>query len=323
MKKALALIMAIAMIASMAAVAMAATQVNPGVDRTYPVSKYDTQIFTYSKTAGFDAVNGEVVPFGKTVYVNLLTAGGTIIKDADAVKGLNVSAKWEKGAEYITGVEIVKTGAVDSDGARYMIAVATTGSSLEDVEVLGEISVKGQSYFEVDSDADGKLEGEKQKVDYKFSIELDLGWATATAADNMEVSTKTVYDFEGIVNDKFDLGFGPIDVVTNVKNMKKVIMAYNDDVNEDLLDAYVDADLVFVNCEANFRRTAEVTVDLADDEYFYEVVDGKLVAVDGEYDDWTEEFTFKTRKLGNYVISDTELVTESVAVANPSTGAAA
>ena len=54
MKKAFALVMAIAMIASMAAVAMAATQINPQDDATKPTTNFvlDTHVYTFDKTNG-------------------------------------------------------------------------------------------------------------------------------------------------------------------------------------------------------------------------------------------------------------------------------
>lgn len=329
MKKALALVLAVAMIASMAVASFAATQV---YNKTYGTDKavnvYTDNFWKYDAKATnkyIGVANGSDTTFGTTLY--LLFANGEamadpnvnlngFVTDSDAVKGLNVTAKWDKNGEYIKSVEIVKVGKA------YAIAFATTGSSLEPVEVLGEVSVKGKTYFE---DAQGK----NQKEDYtkqKFNVEIDLAWAAANAVDGMDVTTKTVYDFEAVPTadeEDFAMTFGPFAVKTDVKNMKKVLMACDQKDNEELLDAYVDADLVFVNCVASFRRTAEVTVDLAEGEYLYEIVDGKLVAVEGEYDDWTEELTFKTRKLGNYVISDTELVVEEVVAANPSTGAAA
>ena len=325
MKKALALIMAIAMIASLAVVSMAATQINPQDDATKPTTNFvrDTHVYTFDKTNGY--VPQGTIAFGKTAYVMLLDADDAAV-GADAVKGLAVSAKWEKGAEYVKSVEIVKVGNA-THGYNYAIAFATQGSSLETVNVLGEVQVKGKSLYEADTDGDNKLEGQKATINYKFEIELDLGWASDVApADNLALNDgdKVVYDFDGIVNDKYDVDFGgKVKVVSDVKNMKKVLFAYNETADEALLDAYVDADLVFMNCTGSFRRTATVTIDLLDTEYLYEVVDGALVAVDGEYDDWTEEFTFKTRTMGNYVISDTELVVEEVVAANPSTGAAA
>lgn len=347
MKKALALVMAIAMIASMAAVAMAATEINPTLTGTKPVGSIniDGQLYKFAKKTGFAAyADTDAVVFGSTVYVPFVNTGydwatdGLVpsvvgdgyVTDSDAVKGLNVSAKWTQGAEYVKSVEIVKVGN-DTFGKVYAIAIATTGSSLEEVSVVGEIAVKGKSYYEVVNGT--KLEGKKADVKFDFDVELDLAYPSFEAKDKVDgngvlnVSTKTVYDFETVAKadqEDFELAFGPFDVETDVKNMKKVLMAYNADASAELLDAYVDADLTFINCVANFRRTATVTVDLADDEFFYEIVDGVLNEVDGEYDEWTEEFTFKTRKLGNYVISDTELVVaEEVVATNPSTGAAA
>jgi len=324
MKKALALVMAIAMVASMAAVSFAATQIGSSATATNPTTNMvlDTNLYTYSKTTGYVDVDGTKVPFGKTVYVMFLDAQGNSVK-ADAVKSLKVDAKWEKGGEYIADVEIVKVGGTNGHSANYCIAVETTGSSLKEVSVVGEVSVKGKSYYEVPN-AQGKLEGEKASINYKFDLELDLAYPEVDVTGDITAGTKTVYDFEDTAEEEVVINYGELDVEVETKNMKKVLIAYNDDENEEIVDAYIDADLLFINCVGTFRRTSEVTIDATDYPYLYEVVDGVLVEVDAEYDEWTEEFTFKTKTLGNYVLSDMELeVADEVVATNPSTGAAA
>lgn len=292
------------------------TQVNPVAAATKPVKGdglVNDEFYTYSKDTGLQVVTTDTVPFGTTLYVVLTAEDGTPVK-SDAVKGLSVSDKWTKNGSYVKDVEIVKVG------NHYAIAIETTGSSLEEVQVLGNLAVKGKSLYK---DAQGKA----QKADVKFDVDVEIGLAydegtvdDVIALDNGE---KAIYDFEDCGYDEVTVNFGELSAEVSTKGMKKVLFAYDDEENEDIYDAYSDADLIFVNCVANFRRTAEVTVALAEGEYFYEIVDGKLVEVDGEYDSWTEEFIFKTRKLGSYVISDTELSVEEVVVANPSTGAAA
>ena len=333
MKKALALVMAIAMVASMAAVSFAATLFDPQDDTTKPaapapflptieVLREEGGVKSWVVLNDNDPDTSDDVIFGETVYVWLAGADGNKITEADAVKGLTVSAKWTKGSQYVKSVEIVK----EKNTKEYAIAIATTGSSLETVNVVGELAIKGKSYF---YDATEKKTYSKTIKD-DVAIELDLAFAPKKLAANatelvLEDKDEYVVDFSKVEETKdFEVDFGgKVLVNADVKNMKKVYFAYNDDASEELLDAYVDANLDFYNCAGTFRRTAEVTIVVEEGSYLYEVVDGALVAVDGEYDEWTEEFTFKTRTMGNYVVSDVELVVEEVVATNPSTGAAA
>jgi len=110
-----------------------------------------------------------------------------------------------------------------------------------------------------------------------------------------------------------------------MKDGDKVLLECDDEVIDEVDEAYPDANIDYYACTAAFKKTATVVVELEEsEEYLYEVVDGVVVEVNGEYDDWAEEFTFKTKKLGTYIISDVELeLAEEVVVANPSTGAAA
>ena len=290
------------------------TSINPIGGATKPVKGNglaNDNLYTYTKAGGFDAVNTDTVTFGTKLYVLLTDASGNAVK-ADAVKGLSVSDKWTQNGSYVGKVEIVKVG------GHYAIVIPTEGSSLEEVQILGNIAVKGKSLY-----VDNQGKSQKADVKFDFDVELGLAWTEEDASYGMDVTDKILYDFEGIDEEDFALSFGPFDVEVDTKGMKKVLMSYNDEENDDIVDANPAADLEFVNCEAAFRRTATVTVALENGYFLYEIVDGKLVEVNGEYDEWTEEFTFKTRRLGSYVISDVELKIAEVVVVNPSTGAAA
>jgi len=316
MKKALALVMAVAMVMSLAAVSFAASTIlGTTAGATEPVRDVvPVKGALYAYDGGYYQLASDAeVPFGETVYLMFIEQDGDWAT-ADAVEGLKVSAKWTENGDYIGDVEIVKYK------DRYVVAIETTGSSTTGKQVVGEISIKGKSLWE---DANGK--GHKETVDYKSDIEIYLAYNEIDVTGDFGPGEDLeLYDFgDAATPDEVTVTFGPLTAEVETKNMKKVLMSYDDEESEELLDAYVEADLAFINCVATFRRTTEVTIDAEDYEYLYEVVDGALVAVDAEYDEWTEEFTFKTRKLGNYVLSDTELVVEEVVATNPSTGAAA
>jgi len=332
MKKALALVMAIAMVASMAAVSFAAVNALTPVTPTTPaaagaVANYDTNLYTY--TASTDRMDIATAPikFGSTVYVMLLDDVNAGITASKSVDNLKISATWTEGSEFVTGVEIVKLktayvdGVVDPAKYFYYVAISTTGDQLEQEEVEGTIYLKGKSGSDK-TDAN-------YKVDHKFAVNFTLGYPDAGAVGaSLAVNSKnkTVYDFTASTDTEYEVTFGGKFVVTaNVKSEKDVLLACNEDVIEEVDEAYPDANIDYYALTGAFKKTATVVVELEEgEEFLYAVVDGQVVEVNGEYDDWEEAFVFKARKLGTYIISDVELeLAEEVVVANPSTGAVA
>ena len=237
MKKALALVMAIAMIASLAVVSMAAgtTQLGTTVNTTKPVYKvkpFATKLAVHNGTNYVDLAADDNVVFGDTVYAILIDEDGALAT-SDAVKGLTVDAKWTQNGDYVKGVELVKYKNV------YAVAIATQGSSQTEVQVVGELALKGKSYYEVAN------EGAKETINYKTGIEILLAYETEdVTGDTVAPTDLVLYNFgHASTPAKVTVDFDEIQVSADTKGMKKVLFAYNNDVNEDLFDAYLDADL--------------------------------------------------------------------------------
>ena len=103
-----------------------------------------------------------------------------------------------------------------------------------------------------------------------------------------------------------------------------VFLKFNEDVNVDLVKKYPDADLSFVNFKGapTFNSNMELEIYADEDQYIYEVKDNKIAACSLKWDDEAYAFTGKVRTLGAYVISDTKLSVDATAAdGNPDTGA--
>ncbi len=103
-----------------------------------------------------------------------------------------------------------------------------------------------------------------------------------------------------------------------------VFLKFNEDVDVDIVKKYPDADLSFVNFKGapTFNSNMELEIYADEDTYIYEIKDGKIAPCNLKWDDDAYAFTGKVRTLGAYVISDTKLsVDATTADGNPDTGA--
>ena len=103
-----------------------------------------------------------------------------------------------------------------------------------------------------------------------------------------------------------------------------VFLKFNQDVDTDIVKKYPDADLTFVNFKGapTFNSNMELEIYADEDMYIYEVKDKKVAPCNLKWDEDSYAFTGKVRTLGAYVISDTKLNIETAAAdGNPDTGA--
>jgi hypothetical protein len=354
MKKLFALVLAVAMVLSMASIAMAAGNTKIGnndkiaITETVLVSEH---IFNGAVTVAKDPdshdnakdVCLEAVPYGKTLYIPLYDATGAQIKLADAVDGLKVSAKWDENGDFIKSVEIGK-----KEGAYYII-IKTTGSSMDDNDVEGTLTITGKAYEATNSKK--KTSIDKTEVPVVITLEYDeyTGYAINGVYNSTLTSVipedpakfvfdeKTSKDNSGtkdyyMQDEEFEFTCAKADDVTftvDTTHQSDIILAMDCDSIDEVEDKYASANLDFyVFNGATFKKTGELFIPADEGTYLYEIVDNTAKEVDAEYDDYDEGFYLKTKTLGAYVVSDVKLATaaatetDATATTNPTTGAA-
>lgn len=121
---------------------------------------------------------------------------------------------------------------------------------------------------------------------------------------------------------------GDISIFGRVYADDKVFTKFSSSVGDDqkaALKLYPEADLRFVNFTTNgLSANNTVLVYAEEDEFVYEIKDGKVVSTSLKWDDEDGAWKGKTRSSVSYVISDVKLdVSSAVAAdpANPETGA--
>lgn len=121
---------------------------------------------------------------------------------------------------------------------------------------------------------------------------------------------------------------GDISIFGRVYADDKIFTKFSTSVGDDqkaALKLYPEADLRFVNFTTNgLSANNTVLLFAEEDEFVYEIKDGKVVSTSLKWDDEDGAWKGKTRSTVNYVISDVKLdVSSAVAAdpANPETGA--
>ena len=270
-----------------------------------------------SALASAASSNGGVLEAGTKVYVPILlwtdTDDDGEVEDgeltqptSDDIKGYKVYADWKVGDvdddPEIKYVKFQKDGTNYSYGYAAVVYIPET-TSAKDFDLAGTLAIAKTS-----SKADDAIDQNK--------FDFDITYASSAKIYEDFDGTETLEDGGGIVEfaddcGEIDIEFGDETALftVDVTGQGKLNLAWNTDFNKEVADLDKSANMDFVTFEGNpsFNKNGTMYIYADVDTYLYEVKDGKLVAVDAEYDEDYEAWTFKTRTLGAYVISDKEL----------------
>ena len=333
MKKVLALVLAVMMLAT---VAMAADATNPG--------------------SGTTSTSSNVLPGGKIkigqagIIANLEPGSPLTAADIKAVNSTNYSIT---GIKYREGKNLVESITLNDTDDQVVIKLKqdysmTTAKKLDlDLTLKGKKVGKNPRNKDIDITIDTKMvaytlaDGKNNPGYIEIDANGDVNIVPATTVVN---DSGTVYDFADAGADEFvwkvkktgttaygDMEFtaadGDTDVSVRVYDGDKLYLYSDVDADTDVLKAYADADadITFLNFPGNptFNSTATVYFYKEEGTYVYGVKDGKLVNVNAKWSDDESGFVLKTRTLGSYVFSDKKLSVSAPAAGseNPDTGA--
>ena len=166
-------------------------------------------------------------------------------------------------------------------------------------------------------DIAGEISVAKSKTAAKDATTVDLdatvGNYTTISDDTIDATDLSLVKFDSDAElTDVEITWGNDEVAmfeVNVAGQGKLNLAYNVDFDTEVaaLDNTANMDFVTFEGEPTFNRNGKLYIYADADTYLYQVKDGKLVAVDAEYDEDYEAWTLTTRTLGRYVISDKEL----------------
>ena len=251
------------------------------------------------KSVTFGRVDG-----GKKVALPLYDVEGNTITDKDDIKGLKVKDDWAVGdlAEK-PEIELVK---IDDN---YIYAVTFVLPEAEDTklsDLAGEISVYSKSSQLKDDYADAKYVTLHIGSEYGYEEKELNEW------DDLADAEIVVFEDGG---DKLEgeetLSFGDyMEFEVDVTGQGKLNLKNNQKFNAEFAAMYDYANIDFITFEnePSFNKTGRVYIYAPEDAFIYEVTADGAKEINGlEWDEDYEAWTFRTRTLSAYAISDVEL----------------
>ena len=270
-------------------------------------------------------VPGEKIKLGKDATAWDIKPDKKVNSDNYSISKID----WEEGKKYIDSVSF------DDDDNVLVIKVKQNYTLVadDDASFYGTVKIreKGKSVYHV---ATIGTEDDPYEVFYD-EANIVITEDRDTDYDYAEDTLYTVTDPEDKAYGTFEYDFGSDEqygVSVRVYEDEELFLEISEDADKDILKANADADadyIDFVEWVAAPTFTSNVTLEFygaEEDDYIYEIKDGKLVTPSRlKWDDDAEVWTLTTRTLGAYVVSDIKLanaVAEADAdVSNPDTGA--
>lgn len=343
MKKTFALVLAVAMVMSLAAVSFAApTRTTSTVTAAAKAGKQNDMLsltgpFRYDGDA--HQMKSELIQYGKAAYWQIEYNGNPVTNYNDIEK-LKIKTKWEMGSDLVESLKIVKKNV--SSNYEYFVELKTKATATtSDSDIIGTLTFN----MKKNKDATNPTwEFDDADIDLTLNVYFENSWLDSaasyvigknTVSPVFKPDTKYLlkFDSDGEEDLEFGLEQNEGTFTVDVSGQGKVVLEFNTTANDAIVAANPGAKMFFVNFNnVKFNRTGEFAYESETFEYVYEIKDGKLVNIpSAEYDDADETIYFNTRTLGAYVFSDVELVDAVVDApvvtapveTNPSTGAAA
>ena len=250
-------------------------------------------------------VDLSVVKGGKKVAIPLLDKDGNMIDDKDAVRRIKVKAEWKVGElSEKPEIEFVKIG------AEYAYAVTFTlpeSAEIKTTDLAGKIAVYESSSQLKDNYSD------KEYITLSFGSEY--GFKTENY-DGSDLAKAEVVDFDDYSDDVETLTFGDdFEFEVDLSGQGKLNLKNNRDFNKEFAAMYDYANIDFINFvkTPSFNKNGTVYIYADEDAYIYEVTADGAKEIKGlKWDEDYEAWTFKTRTLKSYAISDVELDEKTV-----------
>ncbi len=294
MKKLIAMVLAVALSLSMAAVAFAAPLASSEYDNALgpddAVAPGSKIAFTVSD---FDAVDS-----------------GSLNGNYFTSEYFSVTIKYNKGSSLVESVKF------DDDDGELILTLRKNNNlkapNISNIEIR-ELTVKAKK------DGSGFDRGDVFELKSKFLEGKFVGYTINKLAPglvvgdsiNLSEGESGLFEFAADGSTRYDTSdftFGNIAYgEMRVYEKDKFFISYDADADYDILKKYPDAELEFVNLVGEFNTSMNFELYADEDYYVYELVGGKLRNTSLKWDKDISAYAGKVRSLPTYVISDTRL----------------
>ena len=249
-------------------------------------------------------VDLSVVKGSKKVAIPLLRDGVGKATEKEDIRNIKVKTDWKVGElTEKPEIEFVKIG------DEYVYAVTFTlpeAAEIKTSDLAGSISVyRSSSQLKDDYD-------DKELVTLNFGSEY--GYKEEKYNAVVDWDKVEVVDFKGVDGEE-TLVFGDFEFEVDVTGQGKLNLKWNQDFNKEFAAMYDYANIDFVNFvkTPSFNKNGVVYIYADEDAYIYEVTADGAKEIKGlKWDEDYEAWTFKTRTLKSYAISDVELTEKTV-----------
>ena len=323
MKKIFALALAAVMTAGMTTVAFAAN--DPDVVKFTGDVYYDEngdgeiasgEVKTVKRGgAGTDTLGGEIIPGGKELYFGLQAdygSGFDAVDKLEDLKSWEIVANWTVEDGKVETPKFVQAKIGGSYGV-YLKVVVPENETVTNKDIVGTIGL-GDTKTDAKNASGHRLANvvvtygrDKTNLDPDIkSFEGDFPAAFETKG--------AVVDFDG-VRDEIDINFNDLALFTvDVTGQDKLDLRFNTDFHSEFAAMYDYANIDFLTFsgEPSFNKNGIMYIYADEDAFIYEVTADGAKALDATWDEDYEAWTFKTRKLTCYAISDVELDEKTV-----------
>ena len=307
MKKIFALALAAIMTAGMTTVAFAA----PKHDIAVYTDGGDVQVYYDMDDDG--VINGEkeaadtldLVDGGTELYIPLKLTGGTIFSDDANLNGWKIGADWIVGELEEKPEFVIKK--IDGNNIYAIKVVLPENEGTKTISLAGSIYLysTGAGYAKDDA---------TELNERRVALDLEYGKAAVDFVDQ-DLAKASVIDFSDYEGET-TLTFGDyFEFEVDLTSQKKLNVKNNQDFNKDFAAMYDYANIDFINFvnEPTFNKNGIAYIYADEDAFIYEVTaDGAKEIAGLEWDEDYEAWTFKTRTLKSYAISDVELDEKTV-----------
>ncbi len=263
-----------------------------------------------AKTTAQNEVNN-----AQSALDELVAANSEYVFESDAVDGIKIKQKWDMNSRLVNNVEIAKKKVTGGDTAHkyiYFVAVSLKNSGSTDAaDISGTVSLRKSGEFDYD--------------DMELAVDMEIAYELSEDNEITEDVKlfKEGHGFAGDENEEFTFECDDESYFeVNTLGQGKILLSASSDFDERVSTVYPNANLdFFYGNGASFNKTGTLYLAAESGSYLYQLKDdGRLVKAVAEYDEYDDCFVIKTRTLGKYVISDTELPLVNTPIVGPNAG---